>query len=217
VRRRAGRVVVAAGTNGAGKTSIVYGIVRAGGGAYFNPAAFAARLVANGMPLEKANATAWRAGYDALRRAVDHGTDFTFETTLGGESIVSELHRALELGREVHVFYVGLSSPALHVARVAARVARGGHDIPEAKIRERYNKSLTNLIGLVGKATTLHVFDNSDESPDGVPRAKRIFRMRGTRITEPAIATVLAETPEWAKPLAAAAIKASRLKRRPRK
>ncbi len=212
--RHVGRIVVAAGTNGAGKTSIASELVRASGGAYYNPDLFAAKLVARGASQEDANSTAWRVGYEGLRTAVDRGADFTFETTLGGHGIVRELHRALELRRQVHVFYVGLASPDLHVARVAARVARGGHDIPEAKIRERYVTSLANLVGLVGKATSIHVFDNSDESPDGLPRAALVFRMRGRRLTEPDVATLLAETPEWAKPVVAAAIKASRGARR---
>lgn len=208
--KRRGRIVVSAGTNGAGKSSTVAEIVGELRGTYFNPDVLAAQLAAEGKRPDEANAEAWRFGYDALRTAVDRGEDFTFETTLGGESIVRELHRALGLGREVHVYYVGLSSPDLHIARVKARVLRGGHDIPEVKIRERYVKSLANLAGLIGKATTIHVFDNSDESPDGVPRAKRVFRMRGKRITEPAVATLFAETPDWAKPLVAAAVRVRR-------
>jgi predicted ABC-type ATPase len=172
---------------------------------YFDPDRLAARLIAGGRSSEEANAEAWRLGYGALRTTVDEGGNFAFETTLGGNSIVGELHRALRLGREVHVLYIGLSSPELHVARVRARFARGGHDIPEAKIRERYTKSLANLVTLIGQATTLHVFDNSTETADGVPQAKLVFRMRGRKIVEPALPKLLADAPEWAKPLAAAA------------
>lgn len=177
------------------------------GGAYFNPDRFARQLVAAGLPPDQANAVAWKAGFDGLRRAIAGHEDFSFETTLGGRSIVEALHRAIEAGLEVCIWYVGLATPELHIARVQARVARGGHDIPIAKIRERYPKSLANLVSLVGKAVGIHVFDNSTESPDGTPAAQLVFRMRGRRLVEPDLQTLLAHSPEWAKPLVAAAVR----------
>ena len=184
------------------------------GGSYFNPDTYTRELVAAGKTLEEANAEAWWFGYDSLRRAIDEKRDFNFETTFGGRSIVRELHRALERGCEVHVFYVGLASPEQNIQRVRERVARGGHAIPEARIRERYGKSLANLVSLIGKATAIHVFDNSTETRDGTPAAKLIFRMRCRRIVEPRDpATLLTQTPEWAKPLVVAAVDAGKRKR----
>jgi predicted ABC-type ATPase len=55
----------------------------------------------------------------------------------------------------------------------------GGHEIREAKIRERYPKSLAKLVSFIGAAAEVHVFDNSAESADGLPRTVRVFRMRG--------------------------------------
>ena len=174
-----GRIVVVAGTNGAGKSSIVGEVMGGWRLGYFNPDLFAAGLIALGRSRTEADALAWQAGYDRLRTAIDRGPNFAFETTLGGKSIIAELHRAVKLRREVDVFYVGLSSVDLHIDRVRARVARGGHDIPVAKIRERYSKSLANLITLIGAASTVQVFDNSVETLDGVPGARLVFRMRG--------------------------------------
>jgi predicted ABC-type ATPase len=207
MRAKRGRIVVAAGTNGAGKSTIAGEYLAATGGAYFNPDIVAQRLVAGGMPRTEANAAAWTFGFEGLRRAIDHRQDFVFETTLGGRSIVRELHRAIESGAEVLVFYVGLASPELHIARVRARVARGGHDIPTAKIRERYPQSLSNLIGLLGKAAAVHVFDNSTEDAYGRPSAALVFRMLGRKIIEPDTPTLLDTAPEWAHPVVAAALK----------
>src|SRR2546422_5178074 len=50
---------------------------------------------------------------------------------------------------------VGLSSAELHIARVRARVAKGGHDIPEPRIRDRYDRSRLNLIHLMARLTEL--------------------------------------------------------------
>jgi predicted ABC-type ATPase len=202
--------VVVAGPNGAGKSTIAGEFAADRGLGYFNPDTFTAALVKGGRGLADANALAWKIGYDRLRRAIDEGAGFAFETTLGGDSIIAELHRALTLRREVQVLYVGLASVELHVARVRARVERGGHDIPVAKIRERYSRSLANLISLIGKASTVQVFDNSTETPDGVPSARLVFRMRGNKIVEPSLSVLLRTCPEWAKPIAAAAIRSAK-------
>lgn len=206
-----GRIFVAAGTNGAGKSSIAGEFIVRAGGAYYNPDARTRELVGAGLELAEANAQSWKEGYDALRRAIDRGECFTFETTLGGKSISRELHRAAAAGLEVCIWYVGLASPALHIQRVRARVARGGHDIPEAKIRARYAPSLRNLITLLEVAAEVQLFDNSEETADGRPRARRVMRMKnGIVVAPPSVDELLRITPEWAKPVVAAALQLNR-------
>ena len=63
------------------------------------------------------------------------------------------LEQAIEKGMAVRVWYVGLENVELHSARVRARVAAGGHDIPEAKIRARSDQSRLNLIPLLPELT----------------------------------------------------------------
>ncbi|PYR21634.1 MAG: ZTL protein, partial [Acidobacteria bacterium] len=101
----------------------------------------------------------------------------------------------------------GLSSPELHIARVRARVARGGHDIPEEKIRERYDQSRINLIELMPKVTELRVYDNSTEADPhaGRPPQPMLILHRADRKMVEMID--LPKTPDWAKPLVVAAIK----------
>lgn len=205
--KRRGRISVAAGTNGAGKSVIIGDFLAATGAEYFNPDLLARKLVVAGLAPEEANAQAWKTGLEGLRHAIARNEDFNFETTLGGRSITQELHRAIDEGLDVRIWYVGLESSDLHIARVLARVKRGGHDIPVAKIRERYSKSLANLVSLIGKAAEIHVYDNTRETPDGSPAAKLVFRMRKRTLTAPDRATLLRTTPDWAKPLAAAALR----------
>ena len=215
--RRPGRILVAAGTNGAGKSAIVGEFLAAKGGAYFNPDLVARELIQKGVPTEQANANAWKLGFNALQRAINNSEDFSFETTLGGNTIARELHQAIKARRKIYIWYVGLASPELHIARVRARVGRGGHEIPETKIRERYPKSLANLVSFIGAATEVHVFDNSAESADGLPQTMRVFRMRGERIIEPDLETLMIQTPNWAKPVVAAAVKVHTARRKARK
>jgi predicted ABC-type ATPase len=209
VASRPSRIYVLAGTNGAGKSSVAGAMLRETGADYFDPDE-AARRIRSGDPRitqEDANSVAWRQGKRLLERAIAERLDFAFESTLGATTIPALLASAAALGIEVRVWYVGLSSPELHIARVQARVAKGGHDIPEADIRRRWDTGRLNVIRLLPKLTELRVYDNSaDADPDtGVaPVPVLLLHSRRGRIVAP---RDLGATPTWAKPLVAAAMR----------
>ena len=117
------------------------------------------------------------------------------------------LERALDEGFAVSIWYAGLNSPELHIARVAARVARGGHDIAEEDIRRRYDTSRANLVRLLPRLMELKVYDNSEEADPvagTAPRPRLLLHfVRGKIVVQ----ADLASTPEWAKPIVAAAMK----------
>jgi predicted ABC-type ATPase len=204
-----GRIFVLAGTNGAGKSSILGAMAVRAGAVYFNPDDATRRILAANAQatLPEANAAAWRQGKRLLERAIAARLDYMFETTLGGETFAGLLSGAAAAGLEVRVSYVGLASPELHVARVAARVAKGGHGIPEAAIRRRYDKGREHLVELLPALTELKVYDNSVEAdPDAgaAPRPTLVLHLAKGRIRRMCSA---AEVPEWAKPIVAAALK----------
>lgn len=198
---------VLAGTNGAGKSSIGGEILRASGGDYFNPDEIA-KLLRSKYPdwtVREANLAAWEAGVRLLDDAIRESREHFFETTLGGRTITGMLESAMDLGLEVRIWYVGLASVELHLGRVAARVARGGHDIPEADIRRRFDNSRRNLIRLVPRLTELKLFDNSDEvavESSTLPEPLVLMHLRGDQVVDIAEAI-----PEWAKPIVAAALR----------
>jgi predicted ABC-type ATPase len=201
-------IYVLAGTNGAGKSSVLGEMAIAAGAEFFDPDEATRRIleVNPGAPLDEANAAAWNQGRRLLERAIDEHLDYMFETTLGGNTFVGLLHKALAAGLEVRMSYVGLASPELHLARVAARVAKGGHDIPEAKIRERYDKGREHLVALVPDLTEMRLYDNSTPGdPDAgmAPRPTLLLHMTTGRITT---LCALDEVPAWAKPIVVAAI-----------
>ena len=208
-------ILVAAGTNGAGKSSILQPLIEAKGGAYFNPDHYSKDLVKAGYARDEADAQAWQTGYDQLVYSIDNHQNFAFETTLGGSSITLELLRALALGRRVAIFYVGLENVELHIARVAQRVKRGGHSIPEAKIRERFDGSRANLLRFMGTKADLRIWDNSTQTPDGAPRPVEIFRADKGKIIIPKDLDITT-TAKWAQPLVAKALELKDAKRAPK-
>lgn len=203
------RIYVLAGVNGAGKSSIAGAAFRAYGADYYNPDEVARALkTANpGLTQAEANSAAWQRGRALLERAIAERLDFAFETTLGAGTIPRLLARAAKNGIEVHLWYAGLATPELHIARVRARVARGGHDIPEDAIRRRFEHSRLNLIELMPVLAALRVYDNSaDADPaDGKePRPVLVLHMERGRIMN---RQDLRRAPDWAKPLVVAAMR----------
>lgn len=205
-------IYVLAGTNGAGKSSIGGAMIRASGADYFNPdEAARAILAANpGATITEANSAAWFEGKRLLERAIVERGHFAFETSLGGTTIPRLLAEACAEGIDVHIWYVALASPELHVQRVQARVARGGHDIPERDIRRRYDASRHNLIALLPHLASLRVYDNSVEADlaKGIaPEPQLLLHMDGGKIVRHCD---LATAPDWVKPILLVALRGRR-------
>jgi len=203
------RIYALAGVNGAGKSSIGGAAFRAFGADYYNPDEAARALIAAhpGLNQTDANGVAWQQGRRLLEQAIAKRLHFAFETTLGANTIPRLLAGAASQGIEIHVWYVGLSSVELHIERVRARVRKGGHDIPEADIRRRYDHSRLNLIRLLPTLAALRVYDNSAEADPAkgqAPVPMLVLHMDRAKIIGPAN---LRRTPEWAKPIVAAALK----------
>ncbi len=206
---RPAKITVLAGVNGAGKSSLGGAHLRELGSEYFNPdeAARAAMAAIPGLSQQEANAFAWQEGKRRLEAAIAAGTAFNFETTLGGATITRLLLGAVAQGAVLRIWFAGLESVELHLQRVAARVKKGGHDIPESDIRRRWADSHTNLIRLIPHVTDLWVYDNSaerDPAAGAPPEPRLILSIEARRLTFPPAGRV-ANTPQWAKPIVFAA------------
>ena len=201
---------VLAGVNGAGKSSIGGHLLERDGLTWFNPDMFARALkAATGCDQEVANAHAWQEGMRRLDEAIAKDLNYAFETTLGGKTVTAKIIEATKT-HDVLIWFCGLSSPELHIARVKARVAAGGHSIPEEKIRERYPLAQLNLIRLMPHVAYIKVYDNSTEAAaDGtVPDPLLVLEMEDGRVISPAPDDLkaLQRAPEWTKPILEAAL-----------
>jgi predicted ABC-type ATPase len=188
-------LIALAGPNGAGKTTF-----------------YEAHLRGTTMPFVNADVIAREGGLDPYVAAsaargvrevlVAARESFVFETVLSdpaGEK-VEFLRRAAGAGYRVVLCYIGLDSATLSIERVAMRVLKGGHDVPDAKLRARYRRSLRNLARAIRALPEVRVYDNSDLSarfrevarfeqgllarlaerpPAWLPRAGRRPRVRG--------------------------------------
>ncbi len=99
---------------------------------------------------------------DCLRRR----ETFALESTLSGKTYIHLFRRARQLGYDIELNYLWLSSPAHAIARVRQRVSLGGHHVPATDIRRRFKRSLVHLLDdYLLLATRWTIFDNRDVPP----------------------------------------------------
>jgi predicted ABC-type ATPase len=132
------KIIIIAGPNGAGKTTFAREFLPQEAGC---PVFVNADLIAAGLsPFapERAAIQAGRLTLAAIAQHVAKRESFAFETTLSGKAYARQIPAWRQLGYRVELFFLSLPTADIAVERVAQRVRQGGHDIPEATIRRRF-------------------------------------------------------------------------------
>ena len=140
--------VILGGPNGAGKTTGALSILPL----ELRIVHFVnADLIARGLsPLDPtlADFDAARMMLQRMRELRERRENFAIETTLASKSLVPFLRECKMRGYETRLIFVALDNPETAIRRVAIRVAKGGHDIPEETIRRRFVRGLRNFFEL---------------------------------------------------------------------
>ena len=147
-------VIVFAGPNGSGKTTITN----------------MARTVGDYINADDIKRTTLCTDIEAALKAeelrnaaIGEHKDFTFETVLSTDRNLKLLHLAKGEGYFIRAIYVLTADPNINVARVTSRVSTGGHGVPEDKIKSRYTKALALIPQLVEISDIVHIYDNTIE------------------------------------------------------
>jgi predicted ABC-type ATPase len=158
--------IIIAGPNGAGKTTFATEFLsREAECPDFINADEIAMGLSSRNPLEAA-LEAGRVMLEEIRRGVAAGESFAFETTLAGRSYARHIPLWRERGYHVKLFFLSLPTEDMAVSRVAARVALGGHDVPEEVIRRRYRAGLRNFERIYKALVSGWIlYDNAGRSP----------------------------------------------------
>jgi predicted ABC-type ATPase/ribosomal protein S18 acetylase RimI-like enzyme len=163
--KRPPAVMILAGSNGAGKTTASRTLLaqRLEVMTFVNADTIAQGLA--GFNPDSAAAAAGRIMLQRLDELAAERADIALETTLSGLTLATWLTRLKESGYTVHLVYFWLASPELAVARVAERVRKGGHHVPEETILRRYRRSIQNFFRRYrALATTWEVYNNTGAS-----------------------------------------------------
>ena len=169
--KKSPNLYIIAGPNGAGKTTFAKEFLPH----YAKCENFVnADLIAGGLAPFSPETAALRAGrllLEQIRRLASKSSDFGFETTLAGVTYVSLLRKLKAQGYRIHLFFLWIPSVEMALARIADRVRRGGHEIPEPVVQRRFHKGIGHLFNLYRPfldAWTL--FDNSGATPRAIAR-----------------------------------------------
>ena len=161
------KIVIIAGPNGAGKTTFAMEYLPREAGC---PIFVNADLIAAGISPFAPEAAAVKAGklmLEEIRRHAASGDSFAFETTLSGRMYVRLIPVWRRQGYRVKLIFLSLPSIEVALARVAARVALGGHTVPNEVVRRRFVAGLANFREVYqGIVETWSLYDNSGMNPD---------------------------------------------------
>ena len=152
-------VHVVAGPNGAGKTTFFEQVLAP---VTHLPFVNADLIAAEQWPDAPATAAYDAAALAAEQRTrhIGEGTSFATETVFSHPSKLDLLREARAAGYRVTLHVVAVPEE-LAVARVASRVAHGGHAVPEAKVSERYGRLFAVLADAIVLVQDAYVYDNS--------------------------------------------------------
>lgn len=153
-------MILLAGPNGAGKSTLYdTRVAPSFAGPFIN-----ADLIQREELRDSSPETAYEAARIAAARRSDFlaaGRDFVTETVFSHPSKLDLINEAKASGFTTIIMHVAVSTPDLSVARVEARVQEGGHAVPEAKIRARFDRSGPLIRTAILSADRGLVFDNS--------------------------------------------------------
>ena len=160
------RILIIAGPNGAGKTAFATQFLPNEANC---PIFINADLIAAGLSPFRPDGVALQAARIMLGRIHEYaarGESFAFETTLSGRGYANLIPRWRRQGYRVTLFFLRLPTPEAAIARVRQRVREGGHDVPEAVVRRRFDAGWRNWEGLYKSLVDeWTVYDNSGDTP----------------------------------------------------
>lgn len=157
---------VIAGPNGAGKTTFARKFLPKYEGCleFVN-----ADLIAGGLSPFAPDRAAIQAGrimLEQIHSLSNRGINFGLETTLSGKTYLKLFHDLKKMGYHIHIFFLWVNSIDIALRRIEKRVRNGGHSVPEATVRRRFEKSLFNFFNLYQLIMeSWAIFDNSQETP----------------------------------------------------
>ncbi len=156
---------IVAGPNGVGKTTYAYRHIKEiSGSVHFVNLDEIARGLSPLDP-EVAREAAARTALERIRWFIASRQSFTIETTLAGRTHLRTIESARDAGFQIRLLLFFVPDVEVCLSRIARRVIEGGHNVPEADVRRRFQRSIANFTDYANKVDHWTLLDNSKRLP----------------------------------------------------
>ncbi|GHU20055.1 hypothetical protein FACS189475_08340 [Betaproteobacteria bacterium] len=183
-------VIIFAGPNGSGKSTTNAEILNDPElnfkGEYINADDIAKALANEISDYRKRNIKAAEIAVQRRQTAMNENRTFAFETVMSTPEKVAIMTQAKAKNYDVALYFITTDNPEINVARVEARVAKGGHAVDPDAIRRRYHSTMDLLPCAVEHADSARIIDNSGN------KSVSVAIKRSDRLTQ-----IKPNLPEW--------------------
>lgn len=134
-------VIILAGANGSGKTTVANKILQTKDYVFLN-----ADEIEKGLSTsDKSPLKAGRLFFKRLNELISENENFILETTLSGNYLQKFIPVLQQNSYRITLIFVFLESPELCIERIKLRVKKGGHHVPDDDVIRRYFRGKENF------------------------------------------------------------------------
>jgi predicted ABC-type ATPase len=155
-----------AGANGSGKTTLAHELLREEKGLVFLNADETAAKIS-----DRTGVASGRIILAEVDRMLSAGKSFAMESTISGNYHLRVLREAKKLGYEIILLYVFLDSIDLNIERIKNRVRLGGHDVPDADVVRRFNRSVKNFWDIIDIVDFWELYYNGGDDYEKIAKS----------------------------------------------
>lgn len=149
---------IIAGPNGSGKSTLTAALKDSGLlGLCINPDEIAAQLPAGTKARDR---VAREVTVAATAKHFAAGESFARESAFSGQTIMKSMDAARDAGYRLEVIFVAVQNVEEAIDRVRKRVELGGHGLPEAEQRRRFELSMANAAVAARTADSVSLYEN---------------------------------------------------------
>jgi len=158
-------LIILAGANGSGKTSVATTILKANDYKFLNADEIEKTL----DDIEKSPLKAGRIFFQNLNRYIEENKSFVIETTLSGNYLLKYIANLKKKRYKITIVFVFVKNPKVCIDRIKCRVKKGGHHVPDEDVVRRYYRGKTNFWNeYKSKVNEWYLFYNSNTTPERI-------------------------------------------------
>lgn len=145
------RLVILAGANGVGKTTLANELLKEFKLKLLNADEIAKSISPGQTDLTKVRIKAGKLLLSQLNSLINQNKSFALESTLSGKYLVKVINGMKSKLYKISIIYLFVDNPDVAIDRIKIRVKKGGHSIPNEDVIRRFGRSKKNFWNIYRK------------------------------------------------------------------